>query len=270
MAEKSLPATVARLSRDGVLPLADALDLTRNTGCSLAEVEKAALARGIWPEPYIRHRDVLTTDQQLLLLDSSVAVIGCGGLGGQVFEELIRLGVGLIIVVDPDRFAPHNLNRQLLCTMDELGRYKVDAAVRRAKAVNPAVSAIGVRSAFSAWAHPQLGEARVVIDCLDSVADRIELANYCRSAAIPLVHGAVVGWWGQVGLQRDEALLERIYPRRPAGENDAPPSVLACTVATVASLQVAEALKLLLGLNSELVDSWKLIDLKTCEVEQAG
>lgn len=270
MADRSLTASVGTHSRDGVLSLADALALAVEGDNSLAVVEKAALAQGIWPEPYIRHRSVLTTDQQLLLLESSVAVIGCGGLGGQVFEQLIRLGVGLIIVIDPDRFAPHNLNRQLLCTMDELGRYKVDAAVRRAMAVNPAVRVIAVRCSFSAGVDPHLGEAGVVIDCLDSVADRISLAEYCRSAAIPLVHGAVRDWWGQVGVQRNAPLLERIYPRPPAGENDAPPSVLACTVATVAALQVAETLKLLLGLDSELVDSWRLIDLKTCEVEQAG
>ena len=58
-----------------------------------------------WPEPFIRNRGSLTHEQQLILQESHVAVIGCGGLGGYVIEELVRIGIGRLMVYDPDNFS---------------------------------------------------------------------------------------------------------------------------------------------------------------------
>lgn len=266
----SLVDQVREKSHDNILLFADALMLAEFCNGDLLKVEQAALINNIWPERYLRHRDIFSAAQQHQLLDSTVALVGCGGLGGQVFEELIRLGVGKIIAIDPDSFAPHNLNRQLLCTVEELGRFKVQAAVKRAFSVNPAVKVVPLALAFSAAIHEEVRQAQVVVDCLDSIADRHELAEFCHTSQIPLVHGAVKQWFGQIGVQKETTLVKDLYPKIPLDDKLTSPSVLCCTVAAVASLQVAETIKLLLNLNSPLLDKWQSVDLLNCEIDVVG
>lgn len=266
----SLASLLREKSQDNILSFSDALVLAQQCNVELLEIEQAALEIDIWPERYQRHRGIFSSVQQHRLLGSTVAVIGCGGLGGQVFEEFIRLGIGRIIVVDPDIFTTHNLNRQLLCTHDELGNFKVQAAFRRARCVNPAVHVIPFVKSFSPDIHREVSQADVVIDCLDSVADRHELAKFCRTAKLSLVHGAVVKWFGQVGVQKESNLIHDLYPQIPANDKITKPSVLCCSVSAVASLQVVETVKLLLGLDSSLNDNWRSIDLLTCEIEEIG
>jgi molybdopterin/thiamine biosynthesis adenylyltransferase len=109
----------------------------------------------------------------------------------------------------------------------------------------------------------------VVVDCLDDIPARRDLTARCRALDLSLVHGAVTGWYGQVGVQRPgDDLLDRLYPERTVRPAAAPPPVLACTVAVVASLQAAETLKLLLDLPSPLANSWLHIDLRDCSFER--
>ena len=67
-------------------------------------------------ERYLRNIGVIAEDEQELLSQKSVCVIGCGGLGGGVIENLVRIGVGKFTVVDSDVFDVTNLNRQVLST----------------------------------------------------------------------------------------------------------------------------------------------------------
>lgn len=257
-------------SHDNILLFSDALVLAKQCNVDLLTVEQVALENNIWPERYQRHQAIFSPTQQYQLLTSTVALVGCGGLGGQVFEELIRLGVGGIIAIDPDSFTAHNLNRQLLCTVEELGHLKVQAAVRRAFSVNPAIKVVPLALAFSPVIHKEVRQVQVVIDCLDSVADRHELAEFCHTSQIPLVHGAVEKWFGQIGVQKERNLIKALYPQIPLNDKSKTPSVLSCTVAAVASLQVAETIKILLNLNSPLFDNWKSVDLLSCDIEAVG
>ena len=110
-----------------------------------------------------------------------------------------------------------------------------------------------------------------MVDCLDDIPARRDLGARCRALDLPLVHGAVTGWYGQVGVQRPgDDLLDRLYPARTVRPAAMPPPVLACTVAVVASLQAAETLKLLLGLPSPLANSWLHVDLLDCSFEPMG
>ena len=90
------------------------LEASERFGATVTQVEEVALELEILPARYQRNRQIISVGDQLTLFRSQVAVIGCGGLGGYVIEELARLGVGRIVVIDPDRFEEHNLNRQLL------------------------------------------------------------------------------------------------------------------------------------------------------------
>ena len=73
------------------------------------------------PERYWRNARFLSRTDQEKLLQAHVVIIGLGGLGGTVLEELLRLGIGTITGVDMDVFELSNLNRQLLATEENIG-----------------------------------------------------------------------------------------------------------------------------------------------------
>ena len=89
------------------------------------KVEEMALAQGIIPVRYQRNLNAISIEEQYCCLAKSrVAVVGCGGLGGYVIEELARLGVGFITAWDYDCFEEHNINRQLNAQLNNLGQSK--------------------------------------------------------------------------------------------------------------------------------------------------
>ena len=230
----------------------------------LAEVEGIALANGLLPARYQRNRSMFSIQQQLCLLQSKVAVFGCGGLGGYIIEELARLGIGSIRVVDPDVFEEHNLNRQLLCTGALLGKKKAEAAVRRVSEINPAVRLQSFDTAFGRHSAPEmLEDIHVAADALDTISSRLELADACSERVIPLVHGAIAGWSGYMAVQYPgETILRRLYEGNLADRGVerrlGNPSF---TPAIIASLEVAEIVKILLKIEPSRPRTYLAIDL---------
>jgi molybdopterin/thiamine biosynthesis adenylyltransferase len=214
---------------------------------------------------------MLTTGQQLRLFRSRVAVIGCGGLGGYVIEELARLGVGQIVAVDPDVFEEHNLNRQLFATPGNLGSAKVEAAAARLSVINPAVSLTPLREAFGTGNGAAiLKECHAAVDALDSIQARLQLADACEAEGIPLIHGAIGGWYGQVAVQfpGDES-LRKIFQGWVEGKGiERELGNPAFTPAVVASLQVAETVKILLGAGRPLRSRQLVIDLLEMDIQE--
>ena len=88
---------------------------------------------------YERNIPSLTEAESELLRTKKVAVIGCGGLGGYIIEQLARLGIGTIRIVDGDVFEESNLNRQLFSDVTVLGKPKTEVSQARIAAVNPDV-----------------------------------------------------------------------------------------------------------------------------------
>lgn len=256
---------------DGLLPFAAQTEAARRYSRTIAEVEKISLTNGILPARYQRNREMISVKQQLTLFRSKVAVLGCGGLGGYIVEELARLGVGSIVAVDPDVFEEHNLNRQILSTLDQLGHKKVEAAAKRVAAVNPAVELRPVAEAFDEKkGFGLLQGVDVAVDALDSIPVRLQLAEMCNKLKIPLVHGAIGGWYGQLTTQfPGDRTLQQIYPRNrqlPGIEgNHGNPSF---TPAVVASLEVAEVVKILLKTGVLTRNKYFTVDLYHLEVNE--
>lgn len=258
-------------SPDGLLPLAAQEEAASRYGLTMSRVEETALAGGILPARYQRNRDMLNLPQQLALFRSRVAVIGCGGLGGYIIEELARLGVGGINAVDPDVFVEHNLNRQLFATPDLLGQNKAEAAARRVAMINPAVSCRPVAESFGEQnGEVLLREVNVAVDALDSIPVRQLLADACGARGIPLVHGTIAGWYGRLANQfPGDNTLRLLYPRNrdlpgiEAGQGN--PSF---TAAVIASLQVAEVVKILLRIGEPLRNRCLTVDLYHLEVDE--
>lgn len=239
---------------------------------TIAEVEAVILQEGLLPARYQRNQQMISTAQQQQLFQSRVAVVGCGGLGGYILEELARLGVGQIVAIDPDIFEEHNLNRQLLSTIELLGTSKADAAATRIAAINPAVEVDPINAAFDQEHGPEmLAGVELVIDAVDNIPARLDLAEICSQLNIPLVHGAIAGWYGQViTVQPGDGSLQKLYANWNGGKGiEAQLGNPSFTPAVAASLQVAEACKLLLGQGRPLRNgmlSLNLLDMQFDEI----
>ena len=123
------------------------------------------------------------------LQQACVAVIGLGGVGSYAFEAIVRGGVERVVVVDGDRVEPTNVNRQLLALEETVGRLKVDAAVNRAKGINPAVEVVSVFARITPEnvAATLSEEVGFVVDAIDSVSPKVALIQELHKRGVPFV-----------------------------------------------------------------------------------
>ncbi|MBW1721148.1 MAG: HesA/MoeB/ThiF family protein [Deltaproteobacteria bacterium] len=232
----------------------DALDIAEKCGLGIPGVFLAALEQRICPRRYIRNLESLSVKDQWILARSRAAVIGAGGLGGQVILILARIGVGNLVVADGDRFDETNLNRQALCTVEALGRFKSQVAEEVVQKVNPGVTVIPHQTRLDASTAPEiLRGSDVVVDALDTISDRFILERAARELGIPLVHGAVAGFEGRLmTIFPEDSGMASLYGVEDGGEEgrttpEALLGVPAPTPALLATLQAMETIKILLG-----------------------
>ena len=235
------------------------------------EVELAALGANVVPVRYLRNVGTIGLTGQAALLRATVAVVGLGGLGGYVLEALARSGVGRILAVDFDVFEEHNLNRQMLSDERYLGRPKAEAARERVAAVNRAVEVISQRARLTAESAPRLlGGADVVVDALDNLPDRLVLQEAAAALGVPLVHGAIAGFMGQVMvIMPEDPGLRLLYPNGhpPAHGLEQSLGTPAATPMLVAALQVQETVKLITGVGEPLRHRLMMVDCESGSVQ---
>lgn len=217
-------------------------------------------------ERFSRNIPAISENQQHILGKKHVLIVGCGGLGGHLVQSLVRVGVGEITAVDGDAFEESNLNRQVLSSVPVLGRDKAQTAREAALSINPRVRFHAVSGFLDLHCGDALVQGKdVVLDALDSVPSRLLLEELCAVYGVPLVHGAVHGWTAQVCVvPPGSGLLKRLYA---AGVKSGSKTVLPMTPAFCASVQAAEAVKLLCGLPSGLEGKLLLADLLHMDFE---
>lgn len=233
---------------------------------SVREVEIAALELGVVPSRYLRNLGTIGIEGQLKLLQSTVAVVGLGGLGGYVVEALTRMGVGRLFLIDGDRFEDHNLNRQLFSREANLGREKAGAACERVRTVNEAVEAVGVHETLTEENLPELLEgADVVVDALDSLAVRLVLQDGAAKLGIPMVHGSIGGFLGQVmTIMPGDRGLHALYgdgSNLPEHGLEWEMGTPAATPMAVAAWEAQEVIKLLTGEGELLMGRLMVLDM---------
>jgi len=218
------------------------------------------------PARYARNRELISPARQAALQQTHVAVVGLGGLGGAAVEILARIGIGALTLIDGDCFEETNLNRQILCTEENLGRPKAEVAAARVAQINPTVSVRCIAAYLdSDRADAMLAGAQLVMDCLDNLPARFVLQDAARRLKIPLVSAAVAGASGQVTvIEPGDQGLEAIYgPAQSVPERGAEIrlGVLPYTVIALASLACSEVLKILLNTGTGLRRKILLVDL---------
>lgn len=219
---------------------------------------------------YARNRETISEKDQLKLASSTVAVVGCGGLGGYIAEELTRLGVGHLILIDADRLEVSNLNRQIMATEQNLGEWKVEAAQKRLRSINSEVNV----NLFKEWFDENNGTellrgVDLVCDALDSLPARVALERVCHKMSIPLVFASIAGWYGLLGVSLPgDYSVAHLFGHGGERGIEGILGNPAFTPAVLASLSVAEAVKCLMGLPLSLRHAWLQVDLLSMEFER--
>lgn len=216
---------------------------------------------------YDRNIGTITIEDQAVLACKSVCVIGCGGLGGGVIENLTRMGVGELTLVDGDVFDESNLNRQVLSNEDNLGKSKALEAAEQMSRINSEITFVAIEDLLNEEnAAAIIDGSDLVVDALDNVEARFALEKACSELNIPLVHGAISGWNGQVGVvMPGSGILSEIY-MDPEPTDDAPTNP-SFTPAVVSAIQASETIKMLLNREEALRNKILMIDLLDHEYE---
>ncbi len=217
-------------------------------------------------ERYSRNIPALSEDDMIKILDSSICVVGAGGLGGYIIEEFIRIGIGSITVVDDDHFCESNLNRQLFSVINNMGESKCEAAEKRIGLVNPEVEVKIIKEKLTKEnAELVLGNHDIIIDAVDNIETRIIISEACDKIKKPLMHGAIGSWHLQAMLiMPGSGLMEKIYSQNVEPTKN---STLAFTPAICASVQVAETTKYLCGKKCQLEGRMLYMDVENMDVE---
>lgn len=243
----------------------------------MAQWRAAGLPLAAAPEPaaYLeRHaRQMLLPEVGLAgqrrLRAARVSLLGAGGLGSPVALYLAAAGIGTLRLIDDDRVERSNLHRQVLHGEADLGRPKVESAAARLAALAPELRLEPRACRLDASnARELLAGSDLVVDGADSFATRYLVNDACVALGIPLVHGAVERFRGQVAVfwpaRHPQAGCYRcLFPKPPPAElvpNCAEAGVLGVLPGLVGMLQATEALKLLLGLGEPLLGRLLCVD----------
>lgn len=141
------------------------------------------------PHPFSRTQLLLGRQALQKLKDSHVAVFGVGGVGGYAVEVLARSGVGSITVVDNDRVEITNINRQIIALHSTIGQLKVDVIARRIADINPDCNVTALHTFYlpSNADEINLSAYDYVVDCIDTVAAKLELIRRCHELHVPII-----------------------------------------------------------------------------------
>lgn len=236
---------------DGFVSLKHHQKMMIKRGLTFRETERKIFKSGLTPLRFKRNQISISQKEQYTLFKSHVAIVGCGGLGGNVAELLARIGVGKLTLIDSDTYTEHNLNRQNFSTIKTIGKSKVHVVSKNLSHINPALHVRKkVKLLDEKNIHKLLKNADIVIDCLDNPKTKLLLSSWCEKNHKKFIHGAIGGKSLQVTTSKnlktfyksDKSGVEKIYGN------------LSFTASNCASLQTALCIKMLLDKDFSLDD----------------
>jgi sulfur-carrier protein adenylyltransferase/sulfurtransferase len=200
------------------------------------------------------------------LRQSSVLIVGAGGLGSPASIYLAAAGVGRIGLVDFDRVDETNLHRQILYGTADIGRPKLEAARTRLADLNPEVEIVTHESRLtSANALEILTPYDVILDGTDNFATRYLVNDACTLLGKPNVYGSVFRFDGQVSVfsTADGPCYRCLYPEPPPphlAPSCAEGGVIGVLPGIIGTLQATEAIKIMTGIGETLAGRLLLFD----------
>jgi sulfur-carrier protein adenylyltransferase/sulfurtransferase len=212
---------------------------------------------------------------QQRLLETSILLIGAGGLGSPAALYLAAAGVGRMGIVDDDRVDASNLQRQVLHSTAELGESKADSAREAIEELNPDVDVVTYEERLTSENVDRiLGEGwELVVDGADNFPTRYLLNDASVWHRTPVVHGSIYRFEGQVTVFKpfEGPCYRCLFPQPPPPElapSCAEGGVLGVLPGVIGSLQANEALKLALDIGEPLVGRLLLFDALTTKLDE--
>lgn len=204
-------------------------------------------------------------DGQQQLLDAKVLLIGVGGLGSPIAMYLAAAGIGQLTLVDFDSVDLTNLQRQIIHSFRNIGKFKVKSARKALNRLNPDCQVNTIKKLLDENnMQAEISRHDVVVDATDNFATRFLINKLCVTEKTPLVSGAAIRWEGQVTTftnDKNSACYNCLYGTD--GEDDescTENGVLAPVVGIIGSMQATEVIKLITGAGKTLLGRLLILD----------
>lgn len=232
----------------------------------------AANPRNVLTNRYSRNISCIGAEGQKRLSASSVFIIGCGALGGQVAMLLAAAGIGRIGIADFDTIDLTNLQRQLFYTEADAGKKKVETLAARMRELNSEITVDTYDRLIRLQdAETILADYAYIIDATDNPASKYMTDELCRRLGRPGCIGGVAGWKGQIMTltgQPASVTFADIFPPPETDMSMMPceiTGVIGAAASTIASLQAAEAIKELIRTDESPAARLLTVDLLTMQ-----
>lgn len=190
---------------------------------------------------------------QKTLAESSVFIVGMGGLGSPVALYLAAAGVGRMCIADFDQVDESNLQRQIIHSHSDIGELKAYSAANSLRAINPAIEVETLDYSLDYTDFIAYSEnVALIIDCTDNFPTRFELNQASLQTKTPLVSAAAIRWEGQVTTfdprNENSPCYQCLYPNKNIeSATCAMEGVVAPLVGVIGTMQAMEAVNILLG-----------------------
>lgn len=226
-----------------------------------------------------RQRPMFSAEEFAKIRDMVVYIAGAGGLGTHQVVELQRIGVKKIYIIDYDNIDATNLNRQILYGREDIGKSKVDVAKDRLNSFDLGTEVVAINGMIDRNTTIP-GDVDIVYDALDNFDTRFILERLAGDSGLPLIHGGVSSWYGQITtiIPEETSSLQELFAGQinankekkeeniKDNDNDFIP-VFSPIVSIVASLQVIEGVKVLLKRENTLKNKLLLIDSRDYSID---
>jgi len=204
----------------------------------------------------------IDVEGQQKIMDSTVLIIGMGGLGSPTALYLAAAGIGHIIIADFDQVELSNLQRQIIHQTKDIGEDKVDSAKNKLTELNPNIK---VTLIHTDNLSTLIKDVDIVLDGTDNFESRFEINKVCVDYKKPLVSAAVIRFEGQVsvfkGYEKDQPCYQCLYTEEgDDNESCVQSGVLAPVAGLIGTIQALQAIKVILSLGDELCGTLLLVD----------
>ena len=221
-------------------------------------------------ERYSRHLllDDIGEEGQKCLLSSRVLVVGAGGIGSSVLLHLAAAGVGTLGIIDGDRVSRSNLQRQIIYSTSDIGRFKVESARDRLVAMNPDCTVRTHLDFLTADnAEAIIDDYDFVVDGSDNFTTKFLINDACVLGDTPFSHGGVLRFEGQTmtvlpGKSCCYRCIFRTPPPQGTVQTCSRAGVLGPAAGLLGTIQAAEAIKFLTGAGHLLTNTLLVCDVR--------
>jgi molybdopterin/thiamine biosynthesis adenylyltransferase len=210
---------------------------------------------------FVENFGILSQETFDRLKEANVMIVGLGGLGGHLANTLTRLGVNHLFLVDFDTFSMSNLNRQLFSNQKNIGKSKVMTIKEELIHIQPNLKVVIYNEHVEQLDQSITEQIDFIFDAVDNIKTKLYLETLATKHAIPLFHGAIGGYYGQVGIVMPGShLLSSIYQNQEKGIEKELKSP-SFTPAIIANMMAMEFIKFLSNKEKALINQLMMIDL---------